>query len=83
MATGRQDPIPGSGKLAAKLEREHSFVSRIELGDRRVDVVEFFWICRACGKNPATVAPALMREFGRIEPSRKGKARAKKRQKRG
>jgi hypothetical protein len=29
--------------------REHSFVARIEQGERRVDVVEFFLICKACG----------------------------------
>jgi DNA-binding XRE family transcriptional regulator len=34
-------------ELAAKLGRERSFVSRIELGERRLDVVEFYWVCRA------------------------------------
>lgn len=55
--------------LAQKLGREHSFVSRIELGERRLDVVEFFWVCRACGQDPASVATDLMRELGTIEES--------------
>lgn len=42
-------------ELAAKLEREHSFVWRIESGERRLDVVEFAWVCRALGRNAATV----------------------------
>ncbi len=35
--------------LAARLGRERSFVARVEGGERRVDLVEFYWICRACG----------------------------------
>jgi len=50
-------------QLAAKLRREHSFVSRFELGERRIDVVELFWICKACGVNPKSVATRLMRDF--------------------
>ena len=65
--------------LAAKLGRERSFVSRIELGERRLDVVEFFWVCRACGKKPEKVAPELMKEFGKIEgPPRKAGRRRKR-----
>lgn len=36
-------------ELAAKLNRELSFISRIEKGQRRVDLLEFAWLCRACG----------------------------------
>lgn len=53
--------------LARKLGREHSFVSRMELGERRLDVVEFFWVARACGRDPKRAASDLMREFARIE----------------
>ena len=62
--------------LAKKLGREHSFVGRIELGDRRVDIVEFFWICRACGQDPAKVTVELMREFAKLDS---GKKRRRKR----
>ena len=50
-------------QLARKLGREHSLVSRLELGERRVDVAEFYWICRACGADPSRAANVLMREF--------------------
>jgi transcriptional regulator with XRE-family HTH domain len=53
--------------LAKKLGREHSFVSRVEQGERRLDVVEFYWLCRACGQNPAKTAAELMREFEQLE----------------
>ena len=54
-------------QLAAKLGREHSFVGRIELGERRLDVVEFYWVSRACGANPDEVARRLFRAFGRLD----------------
>lgn len=54
-------------QLAAALDREHSFVSRIELGERRVDVVEFYWIAQACGADPAKELRKLMRDFAKID----------------
>ena len=41
--------------LARKLGREHSFVWRIETGERRLDVVEFLWVCQALGQDAAAV----------------------------
>ena len=54
-------------QLAEKLRREHSLVGRLELGERRLDVVEFYEICKACGVNSETVARELMRKFKEIE----------------
>jgi DNA-binding XRE family transcriptional regulator len=50
-------------QLAAKLERERSLVGRVELGERRVDIVEFFWFCRACGADPVKESVKLVRQF--------------------
>ena len=61
--------------LAEKLGRERSFVSRIELGERRLDVVEFFWVCQACGQDAADLASDMMRRFARLERQRKRKGR--------
>lgn len=54
-------------QLAARLKRERNLVGRLELGERRLDVVEFYWICRACGANPETAARGLMRKLKQIE----------------
>ena len=52
-------------ELAQELEREHSFVGRIETGERRVDLVEFVWICEACGQDPEEAIVDLVRRFER------------------
>lgn len=54
-------------QLAAKLQRERSFVGRLELGERRLDVVEFFWMCRACGADSAKEAAKLMRQLETVQ----------------
>ena len=41
--------------LAKEVKREVSFVWRIETGKRRLDVVEFYWVCKALGRNAADV----------------------------
>ncbi len=50
-------------QLAAKLQRERSFIGRLELGERRLDMAEFFWLCRACDADPVKEAVTLMRQL--------------------
>ena len=47
--------------------REHSFVSRIELGERRLDVVEFYWVCRVCDQDPKSIYDELLKEFAKLD----------------
>lgn len=49
--------------LAKRLNREHSFVWRVETGRRRLDVIEFYWLCRALKQNAATVYRELIRDI--------------------
>jgi transcriptional regulator with XRE-family HTH domain len=53
-------------QLAEKLGRERSLIGRLELGERRIDLVEFYRVCRACGEDPAKAAGRLMRQIGSI-----------------
>lgn len=39
-------------QLSERLGKPHSFVQRIEEGDRRLDIVEFVWYCQALGVQP-------------------------------
>lgn len=59
----REEAGMSQRELAEKLGREHSFVGRIEIGERRVDLVEFFWICGACEQDPEEVVVELLRRF--------------------
>jgi transcriptional regulator with XRE-family HTH domain len=46
--------------LAARLKMHNTMVHRSEIGDRRIDPVEFVAWCRACGADPSQV----IRELG-------------------
>ncbi|MBC2604097.1 helix-turn-helix domain-containing protein [Puniceicoccus vermicola] len=50
-------------QLAHLLKREHSFIGRIELGERRLNVIEFWEHCRICGSDPAVVAANVFKAF--------------------
>lgn len=49
--------------LAVALGREHGMVGRIELGERRVDMIEAFDVFEALGADPAEETLQLMKKF--------------------
>ena len=49
--------------VAARLRRPHSFVGRIEAGERRVDVVEFIEIARVLETDPQVLFGNLIRQI--------------------
>jgi transcriptional regulator with XRE-family HTH domain len=49
--------------LAARLSRPQSYVSKIESGERRVDLVEFLEISRALGIDPVKFVAKLARSI--------------------
>jgi transcriptional regulator with XRE-family HTH domain len=46
--------------LAARLLRPHSFIGRIEAGERRVDVIEFIEIARVMDLDPEQLFAKLL-----------------------
>ena len=46
--------------LAARIKRPHSFVGRMEAGERRVDVIEFIEITRVLGADPKDLFARLV-----------------------
>lgn len=50
--------------LAARLKRPHSFVGRMEAGERRIDVIEFIAIAEAIDANPLELFRQVLRERG-------------------
>jgi transcriptional regulator with XRE-family HTH domain len=49
--------------LATALGREHGMVARIELGERRVDMIEAFDVFEALGVDPVEETLSLMNKF--------------------
>jgi len=54
-------------ELCRRLDREHTFISKCELGERRIDIAEFYWICKACNSSPKKEADKLMKAFEKLE----------------
>ena len=50
-------------ELATRLGKPQSFVSKVERGERRIDVIEFCQIAEALGRDPAH----LLQEFFHLE----------------
>ena len=48
-------------ELARRVGRAHSYVSRIEKGDRRLDLPEFIEWCEVLEVNPVDVMRRIMR----------------------
>lgn len=53
-------------QLAARLKVTHSWIAKVEMGERRLDLIEFCRIVVACGGEPNT---AFNRIWGRIADS--------------
>ncbi len=63
--------------LAARLQVPHSWVAKVETGERRIDLVEFAWFMSACGVDPIPVSRRVLQEIavkqGRTEPKGGGR----------
>lgn len=46
-------------ELARKLGIKQQVISKIEQGERQIDVLEFIEICKACAQQPETVLKCL------------------------
>jgi transcriptional regulator with XRE-family HTH domain len=53
-------------ELAARLKREPSFIAKLELGERRIDVLEFVRVCKACKQSPSKITLGLMKRLEKL-----------------
>lgn len=67
LITMRQSAKMTQRQVAKRLKRVHNFVARVELGERRIDLAEFFQYARACKADPQKEIASLIREFEMIE----------------
>ena len=54
-------------ELCRVLGKEHTFISKCELGERRVDIAEFYLICKACNTSPKKETDKLMKAFEKLK----------------
>ena len=52
---------PGMVEVAGKMKRPQSFISKVESGERHIDIVEFLDLCRAIGTSPSTIIDQITR----------------------
>jgi transcriptional regulator with XRE-family HTH domain len=60
-AAVRKDAGVTQRELARRLQRAHSYVSRIEMGDRQLDVPEMIQWCEVLDSGPVDVMKRIMR----------------------
>ena len=58
-------------QLAEAVGREQNYIARIETGQRRVDLVEFVIICRACGAEAGAETAGLVKKIAEMLPRRR------------
>jgi hypothetical protein len=46
--------------LAQRIDKPQSYISKVEIGERRLDVIEFVEICQALGIAPSVILDPLM-----------------------
>jgi transcriptional regulator with XRE-family HTH domain len=49
--------------LASRLRVPHSWVAKVETGERRIDLVELCWFVSACDLDPVPVSEKVVREI--------------------
>ena len=59
----RQDRGVSQVELARRLGKTQQFVSKVERGDRRIDVIEFYAIVKALGADPEAVFASVTRKL--------------------
>ena len=47
-------------EVGRRMERDQTFISKVETGERRLDVPEFIRLCRACERDPREVLAEIM-----------------------
>ena len=60
LVTARHDAGLHQSQLAAKIGKDQSFISNIERGHRRVDILEFYAIAKAMKCDPVELFAAIV-----------------------
>lgn len=53
--------------LAKRLRVPHSWVAKVESGERRIDFIELYWLFSACGAEPLPVLKRLLKSLSGVK----------------
>ena len=70
LVSARKSAALSQRDLAAVLDVPHSWVAKVESGERRIDLVEFCWFVTACGLDPLVATEGLMQKWRTLRPRR-------------
>lgn len=60
-------------ELAGRLRLPHSWVAKVETGERRIDLIEFGWFMSACEADPIPVSARLLQKVAAKQTRRQSK----------
>ncbi len=60
LAAMRQAAQLSQRELARRLDVPHTWVAKVESGERRIDLIEYAWFCAQCGVDPVTAAREVL-----------------------
>jgi len=63
LRTSRKEAGLSQRQLAERLKVPHSWVEKVESGERRIDAIECGWFLAACGVDPFPVMRRVMQRF--------------------
>lgn len=61
LATARRKAGLSQVELATRLSRPQSWVSKVEVGERRLDIIELIEMCEVLGQDPVLIVRALIK----------------------
>jgi transcriptional regulator with XRE-family HTH domain len=73
LRTAREAAGLSQRDLAARLKGPHSWIAKVETGERRIDLVEFCWFVSACGIDPIPICNRLLQQILKKQSRRQAK----------
>jgi transcriptional regulator with XRE-family HTH domain len=73
LRTAREAAGLSQRDLAARLKVPHSWIAKVETGERRIDLVEFCWFVSACGIDPIPICNRLLQQILKKQSRRQAK----------
>jgi transcriptional regulator with XRE-family HTH domain len=73
LRAARQSAGLSQRDLSTLLKVPHSWIAKVETGERRIDLVEFCWFVSACGLDPIPLCSRLVQQTLKKQSGRQAK----------